>query len=70
MFGGEIKLKRYAVRRGKVVEWGNVVGPYVGQQFEETFATEAEAEERERQALACEPIRTERAPIALERVEK
>lgn len=62
-----IKLTRWAKRKGTTVLWGNMVGCYSGQQFEETFATEAEAVERERQALACEAIGDKREPIAVQR---
>ncbi len=62
-----ITLQRYADRNGCVVHWGNMVGPYMGQEFEETFATEAEAKERERQALALEAITVDRAPVAITR---
>ena len=62
------KLRRWAGRKGKTVEWGNVIGPYVGQSFRETFSTEAEAIERKRQAEACEAIGRDREPIAIERV--
>lgn len=61
------RFQRYAERRGKTVEWGNIIGPYIGQQFRETFATEEEAEERKRQALALEPIGSNRPPIAVSR---
>jgi hypothetical protein len=63
----EFKLRRWALRRGLVVEWGNVVGPYRGQEFRETFRNEAEARERERQANACESIGDERPPVAVKR---
>jgi hypothetical protein len=57
------KLKRWAKRDACIVEWGNVVGPYIGQEFRETFATEEEAKIREQQALACEAIPADREPI-------
>lgn len=63
----DAKLTRWAERKGLTVRWGNVIGGYCGQSFEETFATEKEARERERQALACEPIGDERPPIAQKR---
>ena len=63
----EMKLQRWATRNGTTVEWGNVVGGYCGQEFRETFATETEAIERERQAKACESIAANRVPIALKR---
>jgi hypothetical protein len=44
-----------------------VIGAYQGQSFTETFASVGEAMERERQALACEPIGAKREPIALAR---
>ena len=62
------KLSRWAERKGNTVEWGNIIGGYIGQTFRETFNTEAEAIEREKQALACEPIGEDRQPIAIERV--
>ena len=61
-------FSRWAVRKGTVVEWGNLVGPYLGRQFRETFGNEVEAIERERQAMALEPISIGREPIALVRV--
>ena len=63
----EFKLTRWAERKGTVVEYGNIVGPYLGQQFREEFATEADAIERERQAKACEPITDDRMPVPLKR---
>jgi hypothetical protein len=63
----ELKLKRWAERKGCTVEWGNMVGSYLGQSFRETFQTEAEAVERERQALACEDIGDDRVPVPLRR---
>jgi hypothetical protein len=63
-----LELHRWAERKGTTVTWGNIVGQYNGQSFRETFATEAEAIERERQARACEPIGAAREPIAAERV--
>lgn len=60
-----LELKRWAQRDGCTVEWGNIVGCYLGQQFRETFATEEQAIERERQAKACEAIGAEREPVAL-----
>ena len=65
----EAKLTRWAERKGKIVRWGNIIGMWRGQEFEETFATEEEAIERERQALACEGIGDERLPIPVERKE-
>lgn len=62
-------LQRWAERKGCLVRWGNIVGPFCGQEFTETFATEAEAQERERQALALEAIPDDRAPVALTRRE-
>ena len=62
----EPKLNRWAERKGRTVKWGNVVMGMCGQQFEETFASVEEAKERERQALACEPIGN-RLPIPIER---
>lgn len=61
------QLRRWAERNGKVVRWGNVIGPFLGQEFEEVFATVAQAKKRERQALACEEIGADRAPVALRR---
>jgi len=63
----DFKLKRWAERTGKTVCWGNIVGPWLGQEFEELFRTEEEAKERERQALAGEPIGKTREPIAVRR---
>jgi len=63
------KFSRWADRNGVVVRWGNVVGPYSGQAFEETFSTEEEAAERKRQALALEAIGQDRPPIAIRRVD-
>jgi hypothetical protein len=64
-------FSRWARRHGCVVEWGNNVvaagAVFSGQSFRETFASEAEAIERERQALAKEDIGAERAPIAIAR---
>lgn len=61
------KLARWADRKGKIVKWGNMVGPYCGQEFEEEFATESQAKERERQVLACEAIGDDREPVAIKR---
>lgn len=63
------KLSRWAKREGKTVSWGNVIGPYLGQAFEETFATEDEAKERQRQAEACESIGDDRPPVPLKRTD-
>ena len=63
------KLNRWAKRTGTTVEWGNLIGPFVGQSFRETFSTEDEAIERQRQAKACESIGVDREPIALERLD-
>jgi hypothetical protein len=64
-------FSRWAEREGPVVKWGNTVisqvGVFHGQSFRETFATEAEAIERERQALANEAIGEGRAPVAVSR---
>ncbi len=60
-------LKRWAGRDGMTVSWGNMIGPYRGQEFTETFATEDEAVERERQANAGEAIGADRLPIAIKR---
>jgi len=65
----EFKLARWAERKGKIVKWGNMVGPYRGQEFEETFKTNKQAIERERQAKACEAIGDKRVPIPLKRVD-
>jgi hypothetical protein len=62
-------LKRWAQRDGATVEWGNVVAGMSGQSFRETFATEAEAIERERQARAGEAIGADREPKATARQE-
>ena len=62
-----MELKRWADRKGTTVEWGNLVGCYRGQEFRETFATEEDAIERERQAIACEDIGDSRKPIAIKR---
>lgn len=62
------ELRRWADRKGCVVRWGNLVGPYRGQEFEEEFRTEEEAMQRERQALACEPIPDDKEPIPIRRV--
>ncbi len=59
------QLVRWADRTGTTVRRGNLVGPYRGQEFEETFATEEAAIERERQALAKEPIGPDRPPVAV-----
>lgn len=64
----EAKLSRWAERNGKVVRWGNIIGGFCGQEFEETFETEKEAIERERQAINCEAIGDKRQPIATHRV--
>lgn len=64
----DLKLRRWAKREGKTVEWGNVVGYLQGQSFTETFATEEDAQERERQAMALEAIGKDREPVALTRV--
>jgi len=63
----EMKLVRWAQRKGKVVEWGNVVGIYRGQEFRETFKTEKQAIEREVQAKGEEAIGEDRKPVALKR---
>jgi hypothetical protein len=63
----DMKLTRWAMRKGRTVEWGNVVGPFRGQEFREAFRDEAEAKERERQAKACENIGDTRVPVALKR---
>ena len=65
----EFKLNRWAERKGKIVRWGNVIGPWRGQEFEEEFETEEEAIERERQAKACEPIGNPK-PKAIRREER
>ena len=62
-------LKRWARRDGTTVEWGNVVAGMSGQSFRETFATEAQAVERERQARAGEAIGADREPVAASRQE-
>ena len=64
----EHKLRRWAERDGKTVKWGNIVGPYRGQEFEEEFGTEEEAIERQRQAVACEAIGDGREPVAVRRI--
>ena len=64
----DFTLKRWADRKGNIVEWGNIVGPYLGQSFREEFSNEEEAKERERQAKACESICDTREPIALKRI--
>ncbi len=61
------QFNRWAERSGCTVTWGNLVGPYQGQEFRETFKTEAQAKERERQAIAKEAIPKDREPIPLER---
>ena len=61
------KLERWAQRDGCVVCWGNVVMGRCGQEFRETFATENEARERERQALAGEAIEDDRFPVPVGR---
>ena len=66
----QVQLNRWAMRNGNVVEWGNVVGGFCGQEFREVFATEAEAVERERQAKELEAIGADRLPIALSRKER
>lgn len=60
-------LRRWAERKGTILRWGNVIGTYAGQEFEETFRTVAQAKERERQALAGEAIGPVREPVALRR---
>jgi hypothetical protein len=65
----EATLTRWAMREGKTVKWGNWVMGYRGQEYCETFATEADAIERERQAKACEDISANRDPIAIERIQ-
>jgi hypothetical protein len=60
-------FKRWAKRDGVMVEWGNIVAGMAGQSFREVFATEGEAVERERQALAKEAIGDDRAPVAVRR---
>lgn len=60
-----LELVRWADRKGCVVQWGNIVGAYRGQEFEEEFATEIDAEERERQAKAGEAISADREPVAV-----
>lgn len=62
------KLRRWAERHGTTVCWGNLVMGYRGQEFEETFVNEQEAEERERQATAGEAIGDARVPIAQRRI--
>lgn len=61
------QLTRWAERAGRTVEWGNVIGSMRGQSFRETFATEAQAIERVRQALDSEAIDGDRAPVATTR---
>ncbi len=61
------QFNRWAERKGRTVKWGNLVGPYRGQEFRETFKTEAQAKERERQAIAKEAISKDRKPIPLRR---
>jgi len=63
----QVQLNRWAMRDGKTVEWGNVVVGFRGQEFTESFSTEAEAIERERQANAGEAIGADRSPIAWKR---
>jgi len=63
------QLNRWAQRTQNTVEWGNFVMGYRGQEFRETFATEEEAIERERQANAGEAIGKDREPIAIERIQ-
>jgi len=67
MNGLNFELRRYADREGCAVQWGNIVGTFLGQEFKEVFATETEAIERERQALANEAIGDDRKPIAIKR---
>jgi hypothetical protein len=62
-----IQLQRWAERKGTTVTWGNVIGGMQGQMFRETFSTEEDAIERERQALAGEGIGNKREPIAVAR---
>jgi len=59
-------MARWAERKGKTVEWGNIIMGMCGQQFRETFKTEKQAEERERQAKAGESI-GDRKPIPIKR---
>jgi hypothetical protein len=63
-------FQRWARRTGGTVEWGNIIHGFIGQSFRETFSTEDEAIEREKQAVACEAIGADRLPVALERVER
>ena len=63
------QLTRWAERDGATVRWGNVIGGHIGQTFRETFTTEADAQERERQATAGEAIGPDRQPVALDRAE-
>ena len=67
MFSSMFQLKRWADRKGRTVKWGNIVGPYIGQEFEEKFSTTAEAKERERQVNALEPIGDTREPVPISR---
>lgn len=60
-----LTITRWAERAGRVVRWGNLIGSHRGQEYRETFRTVQEARERERQALANEPISRDRPPIAL-----
>ena len=62
-------LQRWTNRDGKTVSWGNIIAGMSGQAFSETFATEDQAVERERQAKAGEPIRADREPVAVERID-
>ena len=62
-----ITLRRWVDRQGKIVCWGNMVMGYRGQEFEEIFATEEEAIERECQAKAGEGIGEKRSPVAIKR---
>ena len=62
-------LTRWADREGKTVKWGNMVMGFRGQEFRETFATEEEAIERERQVKAVEAIGDDRIPVAIERIQ-
>jgi len=65
----DAKLLRWTNRLGNTVEWGNNVMGFRGQAFRETFNSEEEAIERERQAHAGEAITTARLPVAVTRTQ-
>lgn len=65
------RMVRWAERKGGRIGWGNVVGAYQGQTVRETFRTEDEAHERERQVMEVDgngdplSLPPDRFPVAL-----